>query len=251
MSLLATVTLAHVNGILRDSVVNTFGIKTNTTSYTQTQLDGITAALVAFYNATPPGTDRIGSTFNNGIHNYLSTEMSRTSNASTVRIYDLEGHLDGSPFGSPIDVSPFTLGAAGTSTPLPSEAAVVLTLEADGRAGAAVESDTNVIAPATTSRPKSRRTGRVFIGPCNSLSTALAGQAARPHQVFRDTILAAALKLDADLNAVAGDYDLAVWSRADARITACEAVSIDDAWDTQRRRGVQPTERRRLPMAEI
>lgn len=251
MSLLAVAVMEHVNGIVADRVVNTFAVKTNTTSYTGTQLEAVAAAVQAFYNTTPPGTDRIGSNFNNPVAHYLSTELSRTSGANRVNIYDLEGELSGTPHGSPIYSDPWTLAAAGTSTPLPGEAACVLTLEGDGRAAAAVAVAGGGTGPTGVSHPKARRTGRVYIGPCNSLATALAAQAARPHQVFRDTLLAAALKLDADLGAAAADYDLGVWSRADAGVRAIEAVSIDDAWDTQRRRGVDPTERRRLAAAEV
>lgn len=249
MSLLAVAQLEHVNGIVADRVVNTFAIKTNTTSYTNTQLEAIATAIQAFYNSTPPGTDRIGSSFNNPIAHYLSTELSRVSGANRVNIYDLEGELSGTPHGSPIYSDPWTLSAAGTSTPLPGEVACVLTLEGVGRAAAAVAVAGGGTGPTGVSHPKARHTGRVYIGPCNSLATALANQAARPHQVFRDTILAAALQLDAALEAAGSDYDLGVWSRADAGVRAIEAVSIDDAWDTQRRRGVEATERRRLAPA--
>ena len=72
----------------------------------------------------------------------------------------------------------------------------------------------------------------------------------RPSADVQDLAISAVMTLDDALRAIDPDYDLGVWSRADARLTAISHVSVDDAWDTQRRRGVDPTARRRVALAE-
>jgi hypothetical protein len=116
--------------------------------------------------------------------------------------------------------------------------ALAITLEAIGREDAAVE------ASGGASRPKQRRTGRVYVGPLNTIASATTGTS-RPTAGIITHFLEAVDVLNADLISLSNGEALGVWSRSDATVRALEAVSIDNAWDTQRRRGVAATARTR------
>jgi hypothetical protein len=227
---LAVVTHQSDTGLAKDNVVNTFALDQFSSSNAPADRTTITDALIAFYNTAPAPEP-------SPICNFLSPVLDITANRSSVKLYDIPA--PGVPMGSPYFTRAFTLGApAGAATALPSEVAVAITLEADGRADAAVELGNGT-------RPKSRHTGRLFIGPLNNQSITVVAGVARPNTNMLTTFRQAVANLQAAIQAVPA-ADLAVWSRADNLVRALEAVSTDNAFDTQRRRGEAPTSRVRL-----
>ena len=81
MAILGVVTLGADSGLAEDAVVNTYAIRRDLTENggDVTPVQGsIANALISIYNTTPAGTDRIGSTFNNPLANYLSPVLSTT-----------------------------------------------------------------------------------------------------------------------------------------------------------------------------
>jgi len=236
MTVLAVAHLANVTGLVADEVVNQLVLDTPAGTIAG-DVAGYTLAIANLWNEL--WDDQISP-----LSDYISEEISRDTNACTVRFYDLAGHLDGSSHGVPIAMGAFTMGAAGSSESLPGEVAFAVTLEGEGRSTALVETaDADVPADAKRDRPQSRRTGRLYVGSLNKGASDL-GSPCRPTTNFRNDAMFAVLGLHHLL--MAADQHLCVWSRKNAEIYVLEAVSSDDAWDTQRRRGVDKTARVRL-----
>lgn len=237
---LVTVTFESDTGLPADRVVNTFAIdQFDATAADAPTLSAMATAFANFYNAVPARNDRGGSALVTSVKDYLSPVLDVNANRSLVRFYNIPA-VAGAPMGSPAHQQAFTLAApaSGAATPLPSEVAVVATLEAGGRADAPVESG--------FTRPKSRYTGRVFIGPLNSNAVQVVGGVARPALNMLDTILGALDVLDSAIDTASLAADLGVYSRADNMVRSVSHVSIDDAFDTQRRRGEKAAGRRRI-----
>lgn len=235
MAGLLTVEFAHVNGLPEDNPTNSFAL-----SGTVADLNGNAGAIFTafenFYNQT-----QTAPLF--AVGTKIAGTMSRVTDAGTMRLYDISDNLDGSPHGSPIQESPWTLVAADGQSAMPDEVATVLRLHATGRSVAPVEAPDGVDANTLIDRPKQRRTGRVYLGPLSEgVHDGAPSASPRPNANWRNSVVASAQRLDDELRAIpVASIALAVWSRVDAAIRALEAVSMDDAFDTQRSRGVAPT----------
>lgn len=131
--------------------------------------------------------------------------------------------LPGTPPNYPYDIDVFNLGAAPAGGMLPDEVAVCLSFQGLKAAGA----------------PQARRRGRVYIGP---LDTAAATNN-RPAAAFMTAMANAATTLKAAVEAVSVTSFWCIWSVADGASVIVEDGWIDNAFDTQRRRGVLPTSR--------
>lgn len=172
---------------------------------------------------------------------YLSATIDRTANACSVLAYatlDLDGST---PLGSPVDSLNFTLTAAGAGSEFPREVATVLSFHAD-LTGVPV-SETDPGPPIVVSRPQSRRRGRMYIGPVKS--SAGAGDTEgilRVAPAYRTDVTQAFNGL-CDAVALTDALTVGVWSKADADVYPVVTAYIDNAWDTQRRRGLDPTAR--------
>jgi hypothetical protein len=215
--ILAEVVLPAKSGVPRDAVTNTFAWDWDTSHPLDTS-GGIGSRLIAFYN-TASGT--------HAVCYYLSDCLSRVSNSAQIRFYDLSGFLDGSDHGSPIVTENFTLGASEGGA-LPSEVAICVTAQAD-ITGVPVESG--------ATRPQERHRGRIYLGPL--VLSGIAQQDSTTKESYidpdaRSDILASA----DDLLTGIDDSAWSIWSRVDAALRPVVYGWIDDAWDTQRRRGV-------------
>lgn len=230
MPTLITVTIPSRTGIARDSVVNNFVVATP--DNVSPDFDATRDALAAFYNDSyEAGIDSIASR--------LSSVLSRTVDAVALKFYNLTGHLDGSPHGSPVAERFLTLDAAQAGhNNLPGEAALVVSLEAD-MTGALEEG------PLDT-RPKQRRRGRVYLGPLNDFARSQDGttglvqvnasflqQVGKAADALKDTLAGIAVPLQ----------PWAIWSRTDAVVRNVVRVKVDNEIDTQRRRGARATVR--------
>lgn len=151
---------------------------------------------------------------------------------ATVKIYDMRDPEERVP--ELIDTIPI---AASTDGPLPNEVALCMSFRAEYESG---------INP-------QRRRGRLFLGPIANTAVTVVGGQARPSTAVRDAIAAAAGVVAAGELLNIGDPERVRWAvyspTTDLTGTIDDAFSdviggwVDDAWDTQRRRGPVPTTR--------
>lgn len=243
-NILAVVNLNASSGFADDDIVNTFAIRK--VGWDGSFPGAVTLAIANFYNGSAPTTAHPVSW-------YLSNHLDRTALAHAIGLYDITGHENGEPHGSPFFVDHFTLGVGDASSRLPTEVALAITLKTASGMAAQVEVADNADplgvddADDRPDRPKQRRTGRLFMGPLNM--AALDGSTGRPSATVLPDFAKAAQALKADLDAVAapGPFTWSVWSRKNRALTPITAWAIDNAFDTQRRRGIAPTAKYTLP----
>lgn len=214
--ILAQVRLKSMSGFPRDDVINDF-VFNRADDFSAGEADAVQADLEDFYNLNFPATG-------NPIAFYIGGQMSRATNAAEVNYYDLTGHLNGSPHGSPVETRNFTLGAQGGGSNLPEELAAVLSIHGDL---------TDVPERLGDTRPAARRRGRIFIGPLKTIAfgTAAGLERVRILQAVMDSMVQAADHLQNQ------QPSWSVWSRAAAALYEVTGGFVDDAPDTQRRRG--------------
>lgn len=222
------VILAHKSGLPRDVCVNNFYFLTATTPATTAELDAIRDALIDFYNTVDAGSSR-------SIANNIGDTIDRGANKCQMKHYDVTGHLDGSIAGSFQLLHGWTLGAKTAGyTSYPDEVAVCMSFHST------YASDPE-FGPGGT-RPRARDRGRVYLGPWTSGGSVADGTTNRLSisAGTRGMIAAAATRLIA---AGATGPDWAVWSRKNATMDPVTGGWVDDAFDTQRRRGEDPVGR--------
>lgn len=217
----ASVTLPGRSGLVRDDVVNTFTFDVMDAGDPDTY-DEITSQLHDFYELA----DALVLT---PISRYIGNAINR-SDLPVVRIYDVTAHLSGTPAGSPVAMRSFPapLTGAASATDLPSEVACAVSFQADYLADPE-------FGPGT--RPRSRDRARVYVGPLNLTAAATTLGICRPDPDLRNNLAQSARRL-----ALGGPLaQLVVWSRRGATAKQVKYVWVDDAFDTQRRRGQAPT----------
>lgn len=215
------VRIPHKNQLPNDAVENVFVFFTaESPPYTASCLE-INSELLDFYNAIHgPGSQTVA--------NYISSTMTRNTNTCEFIHTDISTVLNGDPAGSPFRRDTWTLGsiAAGT-TNLPSEVAAVVSYHSDylGLPEHGIG----------LTRPKARRRGRIYVGPLNSsaVETDVNG---RVHlsSAFIPTLAASAATLAGHQTA---PVNWMQWSRTNAQCNQVIGGHVDDAFDTQRRRG--------------
>lgn len=234
----AQVVIKHVDALQRDALSNTFHVLVPTAA--PPSAEAVAEAVRDFYTDPPAGEA-------GALYNFFGAQVANTGHEVRMYRYDTVSG-DRQPYdGAPPDhVEVFDLVSRGTPDPsLASEVAVAVTLR-------------NL---SSSSIPLAQRSGRVFIGGLDTGCTAQVSGIARPSAAFRSQLLNCAKQLVADLHALAGaGAGLVVWSRpyagraADTAFRAdgtalpalparagvtrlVDQVSVDDAFDTQRRRG--------------
>lgn len=237
MGVLVVAEMPMRSGLPKDKVVNTFAIAEAGPGITGRDHEGqIAAAIIDFYTLTH-------ATLGVPLGAALTPALSRVTDACSVKLYDITGHLDGSPHGSPFFVQPFTLPAASSAQAEPEEVAYCLTLEAKDRADQRVEVPDGADPDAKPDRPRQRYTGRLYLGPfCDGYKFTDAQGMCRPNNPLQGGVRAIGVRLSVAIDAIGPDQaSLGVWSRKDRAIRGIDTVRTDDAWDTQRRRGASPT----------
>lgn len=210
----------YFTNLPKDVAVNTFHV-TCLPPLDPVDYQDVLQAFIDFYNEPAPTGTPVGG--------YLSAVIKRGSLACTASLYNLE---DPEP-RPPIEVTPFTLAATSGTTTMPLEAAVCLSMHSTFPAG----------------EVRARRRGRVFIGPLQSTAF-VAGSASTFPTV--NPVMATALKNSAERlrSAIPAINPLAHWSiysRVNGTSSEVVAGWIDDAPDTQRRRGQDTTARTTWP----
>jgi hypothetical protein len=200
----ALVTIPAVSGVAKDSVANNWSV--TATSDPATWGPNFEAALKSFYDAW--GANRSSL--------YVWT-------GARCKTYAL---ADPTPRVPVRDVSLALSGSVATNT-LPSEVALVLTFQG----------------PIVSGTPQARRRGRVYLGPFSSASADSA--TGRPASALLSTMSTAAIALKV-ASVAATDWDWVVISNVNPAVPVSTIVTngwVDNAWDTQRRRGIAFTAR--------
>jgi hypothetical protein len=131
--------------------------------------------------------------------------------------------LPGFPPNYPFAEVVWNMGAAPSGNPLPSEVAICLSMQGPRSAGF----------------PQARRRGRVYIGPLADGNNT----AGRPTAASSTALANNVLTLKNTINALPSGASLAVWSGVDSAAVEVTNGWIDNAFDTQRRRGLAWTSR--------
>lgn len=182
----------------------------------------VQARIDAFFNTTATGAA-------NPLKAYLSEVVSPTSGDAQVEYYDITGHLDGTPAGSPIDIRQFSVVGGLTQSAPDGVAAAV---------GYRVDYGTDVEFGPAHSRPRSRDRNRFYFGPLNLSAFAMDanGRCIFSHQFVVDLLAASATLLALGT----GSSDITqpvVWSRRNAAVKQpITQLWTDDRPDYQRRR---------------
>lgn len=203
------VELESVSGLAADRVINTW--------YARAADDTVAAnfaiTLTDFYGLDLPGQTR-------SVGEYFGASVSRVAGAHRIKVYDL---ADPEP-RTPVTEQPFGIQAALVNDDLPREVALCLSFRAEYTSGA----------------NRARRRGRVYLGPFNTgaLGGPDAGEDSRPLGALVTDVIVGAQHV---LSNPTGLW--LVWSETDAAGRFVIAGWVDNAWDTQRRRGAAPTVR--------
>ena len=192
-----------------------------------------------FYNA-------VGTGGTHALAYYMGLSCDRGTNHCSQECYNITGHLDGTPHGSPIAASTFTLGAKGSgSSYIPEGVAAAISYRADY--GTDVE-----FAPGA--RPRARDRARIYLGPLNTLTLNGASTTNRCIWIstFINDCLAALHDLSESVTIGTADAVFKVWSRKDATLKLAVEGFMDDRPDYQRRRSDDsPGTRTFLPLASV
>jgi hypothetical protein len=167
--------------------------------------------------------------------------------AANLECYDLAGHLDGTPHGSPVNTFALGLTLTPGDSGLPEGVSVCLSYHslfgarAESGPTAAIPTPEQAIhegAPAThpgKPRPKARLRGRVFLGPLSAdtieQDAAPLGES-RPGGDWCVVIATAALAM------IGAPAVWSQWSRRDAAVQPVAGCFVDHSWTYQRDREV-------------
>jgi hypothetical protein len=177
---------------------------------------------LAFYSTVPiadiTDLDTPISTFFNYIASYYPAQIAQ--NGHEIKYYELGTGLVPN---YPIATSIFNFSGAPSAAGLPAECAVCISFQAIRASGF----------------PQNRRRGRIYIGPL----AASVNSGARPSSALLTDLGIAAADFMADVPAAVSTASWAVWSEVDQEANPVDNGWIDNAFDTQRRRGVQATAR--------
>jgi len=166
-------------------------------------LAGITTALKDFYD------DLTGA--------YMASDLAQ--NGHEVKYYDLPGPIP----NYPIEEDVFNLASNPSGSPLPSELAICLSFQGQRTPGF----------------PQRRRRGRVYLGTWG----ASANTSGRPTAALITVIANAAATFKSNILALGDDTVWSVWSTVDQAGVPIDNGWVDNAWDVQRRRGLEDTSR--------
>lgn len=194
----------RASGLPEDRIVNSWVWRNDTAfSPPETFADRVRDILDDFYNDAAP-------TFS--IKSFMSPELQ----SLTYRVYDL-----GQPPPREPLIRPSIDWTQPSGTAMAAEVALCMSFYAD--------------------RNLPRRRGRLFLGPLNQSAGVTTAGVLRPNVNFRNTIANRAKDM---INRTGGGQGTwTVLSGADADVKVITNGWIDDAFDTQRRRGWSATER--------
>lgn len=221
----AVVIIPSVTGVPKDAVQNTFHFTTptaSTTPSTTAELESIRDAIKDFYD-TAHSTTTWGGSGSVKVTAALSGIL--LSPTITIKIYRCETEITAGASPEPIITYTVTLGAFNTTQP-PHPAEVAACLSFKGTLDTAI--------------PAARQRGRIFLGPLHNGTGGVTANKLVLTTAYLATFAAAGNALRAW--ATAG-IEWVVWSHAALQAFPVTAGWVDDAFDTQRRRGTVATTR--------
>lgn len=211
-TLFAQVTIPNKDELNADAIVNTF----NWTGVDDVEdmCTAILSRLQTFYNTAPSGST-------NQLSKFMSTELNFPG--ARLKIYDAS---DPEPRVPVFDESMgLSQGTPVATSNLPGEVSLCLSYSAKTVSGG----------------NRRRRRGRIYIGPLNTAAADTSSNvAARPNVNFQTCLKGAGLAL-AEASTLGASW--VVWSRKSSSAAVIHEGYVDNAFDTQRRRGVAPTSR--------
>jgi hypothetical protein len=202
-------TFQGLSGLPRDRYVNTWHVIAQTVPPTLPNLEAMADDVKKFYEG--------------GGATSITTYLSPWNNGAgrTVKIYNLDDAIPRAPIYEETDQNALT---AFAGTGYPNEVACCLSFAGVHLSGT----------------PQARRRGRVYIGPLNTTCGSITPVGdSRPNPAFRTRMLDAAYQLDQELFTHGARW--CVYSPTAGSAVAVSTMSVDDAFDTQRRRGMAAT----------
>jgi len=209
----AQVGIQHVSALPEDVLVNT--LYATVGSLDDVTYDEIKTAIVNLYNA--------GAT---PLYTFMSTEVAQ--NGHTIKLYN----MDELPPRVPVKEYSFNLPVAPNGDPLPGEVALVMSFQGDKVSGEA----------------QARKRGRIYLGRFDKDSVT----AGRPSAALLNSVDAAGTAFLAASSASAF-WSWCVYSPTSdlegdpTPFTLVTNGWVDNAFDTQRRRGLAPTAKQLFP----
>lgn len=193
-------------------------------SLTDTDIDHICGDIANFWKGSLTGG--IGSS----VAAYLGNEISETASDCVIKLYEVPS--GGGHEGAPFAFRTFTMSGLDNNT-MPEEVACVLSFRTNY--------DTAVEFSGST-RPRARLRNRIYVGP---LGTAARTQDSVTKRVSPSTGIVTDLQVSAieylSVAASGHGWDWRVVSKRGLTDETVTFVSVDNAFDTQRRRGPSPT----------
>jgi hypothetical protein len=239
MPTLARVIFPNKNGLAVDGVTNDFAFDVDATD--SAQQVAIDTAITGFFDGNKAITSQ-----NTIVHIADCIDLTKVM----VQLYDLTGHLGGTPLGSPVAVTTpswarlATLGGPHSGGSQLAACCVFHSAYDVPEVGATAsiptsESAQDEGAPAThtgITRPRARERGRVYIGPLAAGSTSSVDANGNPSLIATclDTLTAACTDL------MAAPVSWSVWSRRDSTLRHVTHGWVDHGIKTQRRRTYKP-----------
>lgn len=221
----------NVTGLPADDVVTTYHFQTTEPDYDVDTASALNGHVAASWETVGPGATGKAST-------WISPEISRVTKP-TLKAYGTGG-------GSPLAVDTWAaMSAASFDQGMPGEVALCLSYNAD-LTDIPEEAPDDPDADIAPERPAARRRGRIFVGPL-ILTCATATEPVRPVSTLIADLLGLGQLLGNPtapaLTAVGAEWVVKSNSGFAAASYPVIRVSVDDAFDTQRRRGVKPLTR--------
>lgn len=202
---------AHQDSLIAaDDTINTWAFESNSLVPLTAELDAIRLALFDFYTA---------------LMNYFSPFLAPSW---TIKVYDIDQPTPRVPLVERDDFGPFSPTGSGA---FPTEVAMCLSYR-----GVLVSGE-----------PKGRRRGRVYLGPLSANAAYNESTGCRPSANLVSALSDAVQALSDGLDGSGVLHS--VWSRTDDELYNVVQYWVDNAFDTQRRRGLAPTTKTLLPEA--
>lgn len=199
----------HSNGLPKDQFVNTTHWRSEA-PVAGTDFDNVRDMLKDFYGTAATGAK---------VCSYLTGDLNTTVK---VKAYNLDEEKPRAPAyeGS------FTLSGYATGYSMPYEVALCCSFEASRASG----------------KPQGRRRNRFYLGPFGQNVPFTGG---RPITTMLDNVIAAMGRLESAQQAAAS-WQWVVYSPTENEVYDIHHLWVDDAWDTQRRRGLKPAVRKEI-----
>lgn len=203
----AQVVLQAASGIPADNCTNSWNFYTPV-ALDPDDIDNIRDIIKDFYTKDWSGSGKVAD--------FFSKELSDTALIKYYNMGDPKPRV-------PIRTDTFTLGRPPSGNALPSECALVFSFQAERESG----------------QNQARRRNRIYLGPLN---TGAADSNGRPSSSFM-ALLAVAGSETLQASNASITWQWRVYSPTTGNTHLVDNGWIDNAFDTQRRRGVAPTTR--------